>query len=307
MPKNNPPDDRRRATDAADAVDAADTVEHGPLERFHDARVVVIDDEPANLSLLLQLLRRKGLRNVQAISDSREALAHIVETDPDLVLLDLHMPGIDGYELLAALRERAGGSYLPVLVLTADTTHQAINRALDLGRPGLRHQAVRHRRGDPAGAQPAGDQGAAQHAAAPQHQPAPPARGLRAGRRVRAGGPAGRPGPDQPGAGVRRHHDGLPADRADARRPGRRAARRWRASPSSRTSRAGSGPLVRRRRTRRARHPARAAGGRQRAGPAARAARRTCSWRSTSRRRQPWPSSCSSCWTRSTASGWCWS
>ena len=43
------------------------------------------------------------------------------------------MPGVDGYELLSALRERAGGSYLPVLVLTADTTHQAINRALDLG------------------------------------------------------------------------------------------------------------------------------------------------------------------------------
>jgi EAL domain-containing protein (putative c-di-GMP-specific phosphodiesterase class I) len=139
MPKNNVPEIdaglpvTAHAVEPVDAIDAVEAVTHRPLERFHDARVVVIDDEPANLSLLMQLLRRRGLRNVHAIGDSREALAHIIETDPDLVLLDLHMPGIDGYELLAALRERAGGSYLPVLVLTADTTHQAINRALDLG------------------------------------------------------------------------------------------------------------------------------------------------------------------------------
>jgi EAL domain-containing protein (putative c-di-GMP-specific phosphodiesterase class I) len=139
MPMNNPPElDAGLAPTVQPAGPAVEpsadaVIEHGPLERFHDARVVVIDDEPANVSLLLQLLRRKGLRNVHAISDSREALGYVVENDPDLVLLDLHMPGVDGYELLAALRERAGGSYLPVLVLTADTTHQAINRALDLG------------------------------------------------------------------------------------------------------------------------------------------------------------------------------
>jgi EAL domain-containing protein (putative c-di-GMP-specific phosphodiesterase class I)/AmiR/NasT family two-component response regulator len=114
-------------------TDAPAPSEHGPLERFCDARIIVIDDEPANLSVLMELLRRKGLRNVHAISDSNEALAYITDNDPELVLLDLHMPGVDGYELLTALRERAGGSYLPVLVLTADTTHQAINRALDLG------------------------------------------------------------------------------------------------------------------------------------------------------------------------------
>ena len=119
--------------DNSSDTDAATASEHGPLERFSDARVIVIDDEPANLSLLTQLLRRKGLRNVHGLSDSNAALAYIADNDPELVLLDLHMPGVDGYELLAALRERAGGSYLPVLVLTADTTHQAINRALDLG------------------------------------------------------------------------------------------------------------------------------------------------------------------------------
>jgi EAL domain-containing protein (putative c-di-GMP-specific phosphodiesterase class I)/AmiR/NasT family two-component response regulator len=134
MPRNIPADGYPRLPADGRPEPAGTTeAEHGPLERFHEARVVLIDDEPANLALLMQLLRRKGLRNLHAISDSRQALTYVSDNDPDLVLLDLQMPGIDGYELLAALREQAAGSYLPVLVLTADTTHQAINRALDLG------------------------------------------------------------------------------------------------------------------------------------------------------------------------------
>lgn len=103
------------------------------LRRYANARVVLIDDEPANLSLLTQLLSRSGLRNLHPVGDSRRALTVIEELDPDLVLLDLHMPGVDGYTLLAELRDRAAGTYLPVLVLTADTTRRAITRALDLG------------------------------------------------------------------------------------------------------------------------------------------------------------------------------
>jgi EAL domain-containing protein (putative c-di-GMP-specific phosphodiesterase class I)/AmiR/NasT family two-component response regulator len=105
----------------------------GPLERFAEARVVLVDDEPANLALLTQLLRRGGLRNLHAVEDSRDVLALVRELDPDLILLDLHMPGVDGYSLLAELREQAAGTYQPVLVLTADTTRQAITRALELG------------------------------------------------------------------------------------------------------------------------------------------------------------------------------
>jgi CheY-like chemotaxis protein len=103
------------------------------LRRYANSRVVLVDDEPANLSLLSQRLTRSGLRNRHLVSDSREALARIEQLDPDHVLLDLHMPGVDGYTLLAELRDRMAGSYLPVLVLTADTTRRAITRALDLG------------------------------------------------------------------------------------------------------------------------------------------------------------------------------
>jgi EAL domain-containing protein (putative c-di-GMP-specific phosphodiesterase class I) len=103
------------------------------LRQFADARVLLIDDEPANLALLTQVLSRGGLRNLHAMSDSRSALDAIESLDPDLVLLDLHMPHVDGYAILTELRNRAGGTYLPVLVLSADTTRQAIHRALALG------------------------------------------------------------------------------------------------------------------------------------------------------------------------------
>jgi EAL domain-containing protein (putative c-di-GMP-specific phosphodiesterase class I)/DNA-binding NarL/FixJ family response regulator len=107
--------------------------ERPSLQQFAEARVLLIDDEPANLALLTQLLSRSGLRNLHSLSDSRQAMAAIESLNPDLILLDLHMPGVDGYAILAELRHVAAGSYLPVLVLSADTTRQAINRALALG------------------------------------------------------------------------------------------------------------------------------------------------------------------------------
>ncbi len=112
---------------------ATDTPQHAELSRFADARVVVIDDDPVRAAALIDLLRARGLGNVHGIADAAGALELVAGIDPELVLLDLQMSGVDGYELLAGLRERAGGAYLPVLVLTGDRSPHAINRALDLG------------------------------------------------------------------------------------------------------------------------------------------------------------------------------
>src|SRR4051794_29416329 len=71
--------------------------------------------------------------SVEPISSSRELLARFDELNPHLVVLDLHMPGIDGYAVLTELRLRAQAADLPVLVLTADTTRDATHRALSLG------------------------------------------------------------------------------------------------------------------------------------------------------------------------------
>jgi signal transduction histidine kinase len=103
------------------------------LHGVDQSRVVVVDDNLPSLQLVQALLDRAGLRSVQPVTDARELLARYEELAPDLVLLDLHMPGVDGYTVLAELRRRATAADLPVLVLTADTTREATHRALQLG------------------------------------------------------------------------------------------------------------------------------------------------------------------------------
>jgi CheY-like chemotaxis protein len=97
-------------------------------------RILAIDDESTNLLLLSSLLEREGYRNVRCIDDPTTALAAFAEYAPDLILLDLMMPDVDGFQLLEAFKryDRAD-AFLPVLVLTADTTLQARRRALALG------------------------------------------------------------------------------------------------------------------------------------------------------------------------------
>lgn len=98
------------------------------------ARILAVDDEAANLSLVDRAFRREGFGDVATFLDAREALADFVTRPPDLILLDLMMPGFDGYELLESFRRlTAETDYLPILVLTADSTMNARLRALSLG------------------------------------------------------------------------------------------------------------------------------------------------------------------------------
>lgn len=98
------------------------------------ARILAVDDEPANLSLVDRAFRREGFEQVLTFLNPQDALASYAEMKPDLVLLDLMMPGVDGYELLESFRRlTAANDYLPVLVLTADSTMNARLRALSLG------------------------------------------------------------------------------------------------------------------------------------------------------------------------------
>ena len=97
-------------------------------------RILVIDDEDANVLLLRSLLEREGYRDVHGITDPSSALQGYVELEPDLVLLDLMMPVVDGFQLLEAFRRHdRADEFRPVLVLTADTTIQTKRRALALG------------------------------------------------------------------------------------------------------------------------------------------------------------------------------
>lgn len=103
-------------------------------EALADACILVVDDNPANVTLLERLLQRAGARQVVGLTDPREVLDHFRRLLPDLILLDLHMPHIDGLGILHALHEVIPpSSYVPVLVLTADSTGAAKEQALSAG------------------------------------------------------------------------------------------------------------------------------------------------------------------------------
>jgi adenylate cyclase len=96
-----------------------------------NARVLVVDDQPPNIRLLEAILTPRGY-DVRAASSGEEALAAIDEGGVDLVLLDIVMPGMDGYEVCRAIRERPATAYLPVVMVTASGDEQKI-KALEVG------------------------------------------------------------------------------------------------------------------------------------------------------------------------------
>ena len=96
--------------------------------------VLIVDDEQANLDLLEACLADDGYRHLHCVRDPREVMARYEALGPDIVLLDLHMPHLDGFALMEQLLERvAPGDFLPILVLTADITTGAKTRALSGG------------------------------------------------------------------------------------------------------------------------------------------------------------------------------
>lgn len=100
---------------------------------LHRMKILVVDDDRMSVTLLEQLLQRHGYSHVMGITDSRQALEICTTFGPDLILLDLIMPEMDGFTLLEALREDGSENFLPIVVLTGDTSEDAKARALEAG------------------------------------------------------------------------------------------------------------------------------------------------------------------------------
>ncbi len=100
---------------------------------LHRMKILVVDDDRMTVALLEQLLARHGYSRVMGITNSRAALETCAEFDPDLILLDLIMPEVDGFAILEALRSDVSERFLPIIVLTADVTEESKARALEAG------------------------------------------------------------------------------------------------------------------------------------------------------------------------------
>ena len=94
--------------------------------------ILIVDDEPRGIEILIALLRNEGYRLVYATNDA-EALRQAIATPPDLILLDVMMPGMDGFEVCQRLRAYAPLAEVPVIMLTALDNRDSRLRGVEAG------------------------------------------------------------------------------------------------------------------------------------------------------------------------------
>jgi len=103
-------------------------------EDLSKANILVVDDEEVNVLLISRILERAGYASVASTTDPSRVRALHDEFKPDVIILDLMMPHMDGFEVMEELSKHIPqGTYLPILVLTADSTPEARQRALSMG------------------------------------------------------------------------------------------------------------------------------------------------------------------------------
>ena len=108
------------------------------MELNAHARILLVDDNVANLCLLQNILNRVGFKTLERLTDSSKTLERVARFEPDLIVLDLSMPAPDGFEVMHQLgRVIPKDTFLPVLVLTADITAPTKRKALAAGASDL--------------------------------------------------------------------------------------------------------------------------------------------------------------------------
>jgi two-component system sensor histidine kinase/response regulator len=99
-----------------------------------NSKILIVDDQEANVRILESLLEIKGFKQVKSTTDSRQVEELVKSFSPDLLLLDLMMPHMSGFEVMEKLRgKETGGHFMPILVLTADSTKESKQQALITG------------------------------------------------------------------------------------------------------------------------------------------------------------------------------
>jgi signal transduction histidine kinase len=99
-----------------------------------NSKILIVDDQEANVRILESLLEIKGFKQVKSTTDSRQVEDLVQSFSPDLLLLDLMMPHMSGFEVMERLRAKESeGHFMPILVLTADSTKESKQQALLLG------------------------------------------------------------------------------------------------------------------------------------------------------------------------------
>ncbi|MGQ0751355.1 MAG: diguanylate cyclase domain-containing protein [Betaproteobacteria bacterium] len=110
-----------------------DPVTNHDAASVHSARVLMVDDEPSTLDVIGAFLQEAGYRNITATSEPRKALEQMVQEQPDVVLLDLVMPEISGFDIIRTMRNDSRLKHIPIIVLTSFAGPEMKIKALELG------------------------------------------------------------------------------------------------------------------------------------------------------------------------------
>ena len=106
---------------------------HLALGGAGDALVMMVDDDPLLIELTQAFLKDAGYRRLLSTADAAGAVAMLLRELPDVLLLDLNMPQVSGFDVLAAMRADPVLRHIPVIVLTSADDAQTKLKALDLG------------------------------------------------------------------------------------------------------------------------------------------------------------------------------
>jgi len=112
-------------------------------EKLLAAKILIIDDNILNVQILKKILSNAGFINITATTDSTQAIPLYKATNPDLVLLDLNMPKVDGFDIMIQLSTFNSNDYLPILVLTAEEESVRF-KALQTGAKDFLHKPYDH-------------------------------------------------------------------------------------------------------------------------------------------------------------------
>jgi DNA-binding response OmpR family regulator len=102
-------------------------------------RILVVDDQPLNCTLLKAMLEQQNYL-VELASNGQEALEKLNEHSIDIVLLDVMMPVMDGFETAPLIKKQAGDVYLPIIFITALEDHQSFEKCLEVGGDDFIHK-----------------------------------------------------------------------------------------------------------------------------------------------------------------------
>jgi two-component system chemotaxis response regulator CheY len=102
-------------------------------DQLSGVKILIVDDHPVTLSLLRQVLKQLGFKNIQEAEDGERALALIRLEDIKLVFTDLNMPSMSGHQLIQEIRQQAATRHLPVIVVSGESSQEQVTMALREG------------------------------------------------------------------------------------------------------------------------------------------------------------------------------